>query len=175
MKKNLKPVLFLIFLAFTCPLYAQSAKVLTLKDGSAFKIEGRRIIDIELKIDAPFSTAVLTIHDDGVVVYKAKQHGQEEILDSGALTQSQMSTLAKLLENINFLEMKNRPQSADDPLDGSTYTITVSVLPPGANPALAFPGVHSVSCYQFICEDNFLKLKDKMVELWGKDILETGV
>ena len=37
MKKNLKLVLFLIFLAFACPLYAQSAKVITLKDGSVIK------------------------------------------------------------------------------------------------------------------------------------------
>lgn len=137
---------------------------------------GRTIIDITLKIDAPFSTAVLRIQFyDGVIFYRAQQHGQAEILDSGTLTQSQMSALAKLLEDTLFLRMKNHPQNADDPLDGSTYTIAIRTLWPGADPALAFPGVHSVSCYQFSCEDNFLRLKDKMIELWGKDILEIGV
>lgn len=176
MKKNLKLVLFLIFLAFACPPYAQSAKVITVKDDPVFKIEGGTIIDIALKIDAPFSTAVLTIQFyDGAILYRAQQHGQAEILDSGTLTQSRMSALAKLLEDTHFLEMKNHPQNADDPLDGSTYTITIRVLPPGADPALAFAGGHPVSCYQFSCEDNFLRVKDKMIELWGKNILETGV
>ena len=37
MKKNLKLLLFIIFLGFACPLYAQSAKIITLKDGSVIK------------------------------------------------------------------------------------------------------------------------------------------
>lgn len=37
MKKNLKPLLFIILLGIACPLYAQSAKVITLKDGSVIK------------------------------------------------------------------------------------------------------------------------------------------
>ncbi len=37
MEKNLRLVLFFIVLAFACPLYAQSAQVITLKDGSVIK------------------------------------------------------------------------------------------------------------------------------------------
>ena len=37
MNKYLKPLLFIILLGIACPLYAQSAKVITLKDGSVIK------------------------------------------------------------------------------------------------------------------------------------------
>ena len=74
-------VKFLIIIAafnFISPVHAQSVKTITYKDGSAFKIEGRIIVDITLKIDAPFSTAVLTIQFyDGIVLYSAQQRGQE--------------------------------------------------------------------------------------------------
>ena len=59
----MKKILFRFFLIVAAAnlalcAHAQSVKTVTLKDGSAFKIEDRRIIDIELKIDAPFSTEI---------------------------------------------------------------------------------------------------------------------
>ncbi len=53
MKKNLKPLLFLIFLGLACPLYAQAAKVLTLKDGSVIKGEVLRLEDHVYTVETP--------------------------------------------------------------------------------------------------------------------------
>ena len=141
----------------------------------ATTIEDRKLIDITFKVGAPFSTATLNIQENGTVAYFAKQQSQEEIQDSGTLTKAQISELAKFIEKIDFLDMKNRTKGPNDPEDGSTYTISLRILPEGADPALAYPGTHSVSCYQFSCEHNFLELKDKIIELWGKNILEVGV
>ena len=137
-------------------------------------VDGRKLVDVTLKVDAPFSSATLIIQENGAVAYSAKQRGQEEIQDSGTFTKAQVNELAKLIEQINFIDMKNRTKGPTDPEDGSTYTVSIRILP-GGDPALAFPGTHSVSCYQFSCEHNFLELKDKIIELWGKNILEVGV
>ena len=137
-------------------------------------IDGRKMVDITLKVDAPFSTATLTIQENGAVIYSATQRGQAEIQDSGTLTMAQVNELVKFIEETDFLAMKNRTKDANDPEDGSTYTISLRILPQG-DPKLAFPGTHSVSCYQFSCEHDFLRLKDEIIKLWGKDILEVGV
>jgi hypothetical protein len=98
------------------------------------------LIDITLKVVAPFSTATIIIQENGSVSYIAKQRGQEEIQDSGTLTKAQINTLAKLIEEIEFLDMKSRAKSPNDPEDGSTYTISIRILPEGP-PELAFRGL----------------------------------
>jgi len=143
-------------------------------EAQSFSIDGRKIIDVVLNVDAPFSTAVLTIQNNNSVFYSAKQRSQDEIQDSSDLTSSQMNELARTIKDIDFLSMEDRPAGDDDPQDGSTYTITIRILPDGP-PELADPGVYPVSCYQFACEGNFLKLKDKIIKLWGKEVLEVGV
>ena len=168
-------IIALLPIGFTDPCYAQSVKTIPLKNSPALKIEDRTIIDIVLKIEAPFSVAVLTIENNGTASYVAQQYDQIKFQDSGTLTESQMNTLTKSLEDANFLRMTNRPQSADDPLDGSTYTITVRSLPAGSPPELAYPGTDSVNCYEFSCEEKFLGLKKQIIEFWGKNILETGI
>lgn len=140
----------------------------------SFTIDGRKIIDVVLEVDAPFSTATLTIRENGSVSYVAKQSGRAEVQESGTVTADQLNILAKMAQEIDFLNMNGHPAKHDDPLDGSTYAISISILPQG-DPRLADPGIHSVSCYEGNCERNFLKLKDKIIELWGKDILEVGI
>lgn len=70
--------------------------------------------------------------------------------------------------------MRDRAGSEGDPQDGSTYAITVRILPKGP-PELADPAVHTVRCYEFSCELDFLRLKKRIVLLWGKEFVEAGV
>ncbi len=53
MHKYLKPILFVILLGIASPLYAQSAKVITLKDGSVIKGEVLRLEDHAYTIETP--------------------------------------------------------------------------------------------------------------------------
>jgi len=136
--------------------------------------EKLRLLDILLRINAPFSTATLTIEKNGSVYYVAKQRGQEEIQDSGTFFEFQISALIKLIQDTNILEMKDRLKEISDPEDGSTYTIIVRILPQGP-PEFADPAIYSVSCYQFNCENGFVELKNKIIELWGQEVMEIGV
>ena len=153
---------------------AAMAMIGSLQAGGAIT-QNRKIIDVVLKIDAPFSTASLTIQQNGFVFYREQQNRQKEINDSSTFTQNQMNIIARLIEGINFFEMKGRPKNANDPLDGSTYTITIRAIPRGYPSDRAFPWTHSVSCYQVSCEHKFLELKNKILELWGKKVFEIGV
>lgn len=53
MKKNLISFLFIILLSFAYPLYAQSVRVITLKDGSVIKGEILRLEDHAYTVETP--------------------------------------------------------------------------------------------------------------------------
>jgi hypothetical protein len=170
MNKNIV-VLFILVVIVAATFYILSVVKPT---SPHISIGDRELIDVVLYIDAPFSAAIITIQENGTVVYSAKQRGKEESKDTRAISKIQFSELANLIEESDFLDMRNRNKIPGDPEDGSTYTIIIRILPEG-DPALADPATYSVSCYQFGCESNFLKIKEKIIELWGKDILEVGV
>ena len=135
------------------------------------------IIEATLEINAPFSTAKLVIFADGSALYTAKQSGQAEIQtihEAGTFTKAQMAELFNLIENNNFFSLKNRPYKDSDPLDGSTYALTIKIRPTGP-PELVDAAVHQVSCYQFSCEQKFLIIKNFIMQSYGKEILEVGV
>jgi len=168
---NKKTFLITFFIAVTASIvyfafkYTQSQTVL---------VYDKRLVDISLKVEAPFSTAGLTIQENGVMFYSAQQRGNEMIQDSGSVSKTRVNELSKLIEKSDFINMNNSIKQTTDPMDGSTYIISVRSLPK-KNPELAFPETYSVSCYEFSCGHNFLKLKDKIIEIWGKDILEVGI
>jgi len=132
------------------------------------------LLDMTLEIDAPFSDAKLTISGlDGSVSYVAAKRYEKEISDKGIFNGQQIKILVDLIEKNNFFLMENRPWGPEDKQDGSTYKITIRTI--SGDPELAFPGTYSVSCYGFSCSQKFLEIKNKIIEFWGKEILEIGV
>ncbi len=135
------------------------------------------VIEATLEIDAPFSTAKLAIFADGSALYTAKQGVRAEtqtIHEAGTFTKAQMTELFNLIESNNFFSLKNRPHKDSDPLDGSTYALTIKIRPAGS-PELIDAAVHQVSCYQSRCEQKFLIIKNFIMQSYGKEILEEGV
>lgn len=127
---------------------------------------------LTLKVEAPFSSASLVIAKDGSVTYAARKEGETETKDSHTITPGQLRELLSLAKSVNFFEMRNKPKGPNDPEDGSSYTIEAST---GLPDSPSTPSTYSVSCYEPSCESGFLELKVKMIELWGKEILEVGV
>ena len=135
------------------------------------------IQDIVLTIEAPFSSATITILGNGRIIYQAQMRGGEKMQETGVLNENQMRQLAQVLEIINFFDLKNRLQAEGDPEDGANYTISagIKIFSEGSPVKTIFMGTHSVTCYQDKCEEGFLKLKNTILQIWGKDILEIGV
>ena len=59
-------------------------------------------------------------------------------------------------------------------MDATTYTITIRSLSSNSDPSLQYPGLHKVSCYGK-CPEKVVEIRNKIKELWGKEILEIGV
>ena len=142
-----------------------------------------KILEVTLEVTAPFSTAKLTIYQDGSALYFEKRDGQAEkqgIYEEVDIETSsrQMKKFLELIQENNFFSMKEKPKKASDPEDGSTYTITIKIRPAGP-PELVNAAVLTVSCYQFSCEPGFLEIQNEMrtyfKSYWGKEVLEVGV
>jgi hypothetical protein len=136
-----------------------------------------KILEIQLKIDAPFSTASLTIFQDGSALYSRKQRGEDEketIYEAGTFTVTELKTISEIVYKNNFFSLKDKPYTEDSPLDGSTYTISIKAVS-SYEPELADAFVHSVSCYQFNCEKGFLEIREIITDTFGEEILEVGV
>lgn len=142
-----------------------------------------KLLEIALEVSSLFSTAKLTIFEDASALYSEKQRGQNE--QQGIYEEvnietrdSQMKTFVELVRKNNFFSMKDRPKRASDPEDGSTYTITVKIRPAGP-PELVDAAVHTISCYQFNCEQGFMEIQNEMrayfKSYWHKEVLEIGV
>src|SRR3989338_11330627 len=133
--------------------------------------------DITLKISAPFSQVMLTIQGNGRMLYEALARGEDVVRSEKRLPQDVMQDLLEKIRDVKLLDMRDRPQSADDPQDGSQYSmvIGVKVFQPGIEQKTIFEGNRSVSCYQDGCEPGFMELKNKIFELWGEPVLEIGI
>ncbi|MGC9968442.1 MAG: hypothetical protein ABSC29_01775 [Minisyncoccia bacterium] len=135
----------------------------------------RKITYVTLSIAAPFSNAVLTIKEDGSIAYWAQEPNQARIKDSGTLTLPQIKELNDLIEQNNFFEMKSNNDNPTGMTDGSTYAIAVSYVLSGQLDGSAVPITYLVSCYEPDCEFGFSQIRDKILSLWGKDVLNVGV
>ena len=145
-------------------------------------MEGK-ILEVALEVAAPLSTAKLTIFKDGSALYLEKQNGQSEkrtIYEEVNVTTSvrQMGRFTELVKENNFFSLKDRPKRPTDPENGSTYTIAIKFLP-SDSPEFVGAVVHTVSCYQFNCEQKFLNIQNEirayLKSYWGKEIMEVGV
>src|SRR3989344_2681904 len=120
-----------------------------------------KILEITLEVSAPFSIAKLSILEDGSALYSEKMDGKPEqrgIYEEVDIEtrDRQMKKFVELVRKNNFFSMKDRPYKESDPLDGSSYTLTIKIRPAGP-PGLVDAAVHTVSCYEFSCEPGFLE------------------
>ena len=136
------------------------------------------LYSIVLTIEAPFSTAILTIKGNGQMIYEASAEGQEDVREEKFLTSDEMFLLTGTLQDVKFTYMEERyhpdPSQA---ADQSVYTVEAEIrtFVPGVQQKTRFEGVHSVGCYQDNCNQGLLKLKDRILQLWGKPVAEIGV
>ena len=138
---------------------------------------GIRLLEVILKIDAPFSLATISVDHNGLVRYNAKARNQEEVRDEAVFSSKQMQILLTTIESNNFFDLET---VIDDEVpmiaDGSVYTLSVKTVITGAESVYADASVHEVTCFQYsTCTQGFENIKEKIIELWGKDMLELGV
>jgi len=140
------------------------------------------IVSVTLSIEAPFSKASINIQENGLISYFATAESSsdpKETKDSIQITSAQFEELSEYVDKIGFWFMENKGLGFDGPnypTDGSTYIITASSLPRDLKDrALADIAIHTVTCYSFACESRFVELKNKIIQLWGKNVLEIGV
>lgn len=123
------------------------------------------INEIQLDADAAFSAATLVIDNQGNVNYGASalDVGIEEEKDTGKITAEQLEELVDLINNNNFFSF-NENYIDENLEDATIYSITVK----------SGNQIKSVTCYGE-CPKEIVEIRQKIIELWGKKILEVGV
>ena len=137
--------------------------------------EGQTIVDVQLSVNAAFSTTTILIAASGGVVYEASspRTGIDKQTDSKRISQAEFEELARLINKNEFWSFDEK-YLEENLADATTYTITARSFSSSYDPALAFPGTYSVTCYGK-CPDEIVEIINKIRELWGKEILEVGV
>ena len=136
--------------------------------------QGERILEIQLEISAPFSTATLLVSSQGVINYEASAPlaGVDKQTDSIKITSQQFNNLANLIVENNFWSFKEQ-YTDENLMDATTYTLSVKSVST-YQPELADARVYSISCYGD-CPEKIVEIINKIKELYGKDVLEVGV
>ena len=140
-------------------------------------LPGERIIDVTLRVDAPFSTALLQAFNyEGSppgMIYRADLRGEAKVEDSKELSPEDFDALVQLIEKNRFTSFDEVYENSEL-TDGTWYTLEVKYAPTGAEAYLADAWVHSVSCY-WTCPEPVVEIRTKIKELWGREILIEGV
>jgi len=164
MKKIMKILSVIIVIILVCILFY----VFTYNTNDH---QTNRVIDfVSLSVETPFSTALLSFYDNGVISYfaHAPEYGIDNHTDSSNISQSQYQELIESLENNDFWTLDD---SVNDSLQNTTlYTITVGFVPSSNSPGTD-AGSDSVQC-NTACSNEFMTIINKMKELWGKEVLE---
>ncbi len=117
----------------------------------------------KLTVEAPFSIAIVTVRDEGEVRYWAYDNGKETTEDR-VIEQAKVIGLKQLALSNGFMQLS---PSYDNPelADASRYTIEVQLS----------NAIKKVMCTQGKCPAEFRQVEDKIRELWGSEIVESGV
>lgn len=125
------------------------------------------ISSIVLNIKAPFSDETITIKNTGNIMYEGRRHifinDNTGWLSSKTISSQQYIDLAEFIENSGFFSL-NETYKDDLLQDETGYTITVTKDAQQT----------SVYCYGE-CPDDAVEIREQILELWGKDILNIGV
>ncbi|MGB0757395.1 MAG: hypothetical protein ACPGO5_02975 [Patescibacteria group bacterium] len=131
-----------------------------------------RFMDMALVVQSPFATSRITIEGDGSMRYFATGEGGIEEEGSGQLDQRDVVVLLRFLEQRKVMQSPDAYDDGTGKRDGVTYTLLVRSDPENIHGDAA---VASVSCYEYICGDDFLEIVERIRILWGSPILEIGI
>jgi hypothetical protein len=122
---------------------------------------------ITYNVTTPFSSSAIQIRPDGTLFYYSIVEMVEDSAES-KLTTTQMVSLYNLVEEVKFITMEDRPYENGNPLDGSQYSITFTehLTTDSTDTPLTEAYTHTVSCYEFNCEEDFIKLRDAITGSW---------
>src|SRR3989338_564043 len=139
--------------------------------GQYSKNQGERILEVQLEVSAPYSTAKLLVSSQGTIDYEAEAPSTkiEKYADSKKITEQQFNELAGLIVENNFWAY-NKSYFEDNLFDATTYILNVKSVS-DYQPELADAKVYSVSCYGR-CPEKIIEIINMVRELWNKDILE---
>ncbi len=121
--------------------------------------------DFEAKftVQAPFSTATVTVLDEGLIRYWVDENGKESMQDR-VIEQAKAIELKRLVLSSGFMQLSSK---YDNPelADATRYSLEVQLG--GAS--------KKVECMQGRCPPEFKQVENLIRELWGGEIVETGV
>jgi hypothetical protein len=133
------------------------------------------VLRVVLTVDAPFSTARITVHHDGKIEYWASSPdiGIKEETGSGAISDTEFAELIALIENSGLKSMAQSCSEANILQDVTSYRLTIRSGTSGPE------GKRDWDLCTIHCSDPCPKpveeVINKIKDLWGKDILEVGV
>ena len=125
------------------------------------------VVKLDLKIDAPFSEATLSISEESPSNFAIQYTASSE-----NLTESGLETISpEAFAELQILVAQNHPWTFDQEyifngmMDGTTYTVT-TYYKDGTK--------GSVRCYG-TCPDEITEIRNRILELWGKKVLQIGI
>lgn len=133
------------------------------------------VLRVVLTVDAPFSTARITVHRDGKIEYWASSPdvGIKEETGAGEISAAQFSELIALIENSGLKSMAQSCSEANILQDVTSYRLTIrsgASSPEGKRDW----DLCTIHCSE-PCPKPVEEVINKIKILWGKDILEVGV
>ncbi|MFH1601847.1 MAG: hypothetical protein ABIB61_02710 [Candidatus Shapirobacteria bacterium] len=136
--------------------------------------QGKKILEVQLEVSAPFSTATLLASSQGTISYEAEapRVNVEKQVDSEKIAEEQFEELVDLIIQNNFWSF-NEEYFEDNLMDATTYTLSVKSVS-NCQPELADARVYSVSCYGD-CPEKIIEIINNIKDLWGKEILQVGI
>lgn len=131
---------------------------------SADPIVEANIESVALLVHAPYSTASVVIYDTGVVRYDdVSEIGGQSTIDYSTVTETQLTDLILLIEGSDFFQLEERYVDTNL-MDATGYTVTVTRG--GTETA--------IYCYGE-CPLDVVSIREKVLELWGGEVLNFGV
>ena len=131
----------------------------TIPSGSAY-----RFMDMALVVQSPFATARIAITSDGQMRYYATGEGGIVEEEFGQIDQRDVVVLLRYLEQRQIMKAPDAYDDGTGKSDGVTYTLLVRSDPESVYGDAA---VASVSCYEYLCSDDFMGIVERIKVLWG--------
>jgi len=171
-----------IFFCSFCLLFATNPNASAVTDTN----QNRIILEVELDILAPFSTAKLSIIKSNTVNgekvnihYEAKspKTGIDLIEETKEISIEEFDALAQMIQDADFWSLKKK-YIDDNFMDVTYYTLSVKSVINDDKIHLRDADINSVRCSGYgnrICPEKVKQIINKIKELWGEGVLEVGV
>lgn len=135
-------------------------------------IENFSLLNIVLEIESSDSNTFFDINKYGDSTYMKTGEDIETSVDMIEISESNFMELEDLFNELDFWGMSSSLRNEEDSSNLDYYIIRVSLLPEKGLEKIYDFSDKEVRCYKSNCEENFIRLKDKVVELSGVNITE---